>query len=190
MFHNVRVLQRRRACAAVRPESRTAPARARSSSRAAAGSDRRRRETDSCRPSGRRSSAAAFPVATAAQTASADVGCSVARCITAPASRMRPKFGSRPSAVALVMKSSDPASMAMIVDARATARRARRSNATSSGCASSTGGVAAAADRQRRGNGAGRDHHEAAAPTPPGLRPQMRAQARRQRQSTRPRPPA
>ena len=31
------------------------------------------------------------------------------RCrITAPASRIRPKFGSRPSAVALVMKSSDP----------------------------------------------------------------------------------
>ena len=48
-----------------------------------------------------------FPVATAAHTASADVGCSVARCRTAPASRIRPKFGSRPSAVALVIRSSD-----------------------------------------------------------------------------------
>jgi hypothetical protein len=34
---------------------------------------------------------------------------------TAPASRMRPKFGKRPSAVARVMKSSDPASIAITV---------------------------------------------------------------------------
>ena len=54
-----------------------------------------------------------FPVRAAAQTASADVGWMVARRITAPESRTRPKFGSLPSAVARTMKSSDPASIAM-----------------------------------------------------------------------------
>ena len=74
-----------------------------------------------------------LPVATAAHTASADVGCSVARWRTAPASRIRPKFGSRPSAVALVIRSSDAASIAITVTRAAASgrvdRTARRSAA-------------------------------------------------------------
>ena len=79
-----------------------------------------------------------LPVDTAAQTASADVGWSVARCITAPASRIRPKFGSRPSAVALVMKSSEPASIATTVT-RAGRSVVPMSSVTSIGWASRTG---------------------------------------------------
>ena len=116
-----------------------------------------------------------FPVATAVQTASADVGWSVARCITAPASRTRPKFGSRPSAVAPVMRSSEPASIARIVtrDGRSVVAGSR---IASSGRVSSTGTRA----RPRSASGAaiddGGDRAPAAAPTGAAGRGKLRAQ--------------
>ena len=71
---------------------------------------------------------------------------------TAPASRIRPKFGSRPSAVAPVMRSSDAGVDRDDGDARRTARRGAESSGASIGRASSTGGDAAPAQRERRGD--------------------------------------
>ena len=88
---------------------------------------------------------------------------------------MRPKFGSRPSAVALVMKSSDPASTATMA-IRAGRSAGARSIAMSSGCASSSAGV----PRPRTASGAAmdprRDRHEEQRPDRLSRRPQMRAQ--------------
>ena len=100
-----------------------------------------------------------LPVATADHTASADVGWSVASCITAPASTMRPKFGRRPSAVARAMKSSDAPSIARISTLAArsgggvsrTASIGRASSVGSTAAPLNTSGVATETAARRPG---------------------------------------
>ena len=67
-----------------------------------------------------------LPVATAVQTGPGCVGRSVARCIDAPPSSRRPKFGSRPSATAGEMMSSEAASTASNTTRESLSRRKHR----------------------------------------------------------------
>ena len=98
-------------CAAPRAGIRSAPAPARTCSRAA----RRARPVGGDAIAGRRRTPLVCgrrPVATVVQIGSAWVGRSVARCVATPVSSSRPKLGSRPSATASEMWSSEAPSTA------------------------------------------------------------------------------
>ena len=126
---------RRRAVS--RAGSQTAPAPARSNSPAAIRAADRHRARDTAPTARMPLAAGARPVTAAVHTVSACVGRSVARCSTAPPSKMRPKFGSRPSATAGEIMSSVAPSRASttirpVRDERPRVRPATRLDATAS----------------------------------------------------------